>query len=196
MFEKLSVSLLPGCFIALRGPNGAGKSTLLRILAGLRPPENGEVRLRSGDFPKNDVVYAGHESALDRRLSVETDLRRWAGLFGMRGSEDAALKFYGLDPYRHTLCSALSAGWRGRAALARVMCAGRKIWLLDEPDAHLDADGREKFMRAASSRCYNGGIVVFSCHGDLDALRPHAFMPVAELALSDFPPKHVAETSA
>ena len=186
LFNHLGVTLLPGAMLAIRGGNGSGKTTLLRRLAGLFPASVGNVSLKNGVYPSGDVIYLGHDKALDLRLTVAQELRRWAALFGTTGSDAAAIRYYGLEPYRNILCGKLSAGWRVRVALARVMCGKRRIWLLDEPDAHLDVDGRKKFMHAASSRCYNGGIVIFSCHGDAESLRSHAFMPLAELRMEDF----------
>ncbi|MFF5435858.1 ABC-F family ATP-binding cassette domain-containing protein [Streptomyces achromogenes] len=45
LFSGLDLVVAPGDVIGLVGANGAGKSTLLRMLAGLTPPERGELRL-------------------------------------------------------------------------------------------------------------------------------------------------------
>jgi len=44
--QEISFKVSEGEFIAVVGPSGCGKSTLLKILAGILPPSNGEVRLR------------------------------------------------------------------------------------------------------------------------------------------------------
>ena len=43
LFSGLDLVVAPGDVVGLVGANGAGKSTLLRILAGLTPPESGEL---------------------------------------------------------------------------------------------------------------------------------------------------------
>ena len=48
VLDDVTLAFLPGAKIGVVGPNGMGKSTLLRMMAGLEPPSNGEVRLMSG----------------------------------------------------------------------------------------------------------------------------------------------------
>jgi ATPase subunit of ABC transporter with duplicated ATPase domains len=48
VLDDVTLAFLPGAKIGVVGPNGMGKSTLLRMMAGLEPPSNGEVRLMPG----------------------------------------------------------------------------------------------------------------------------------------------------
>jgi ATPase subunit of ABC transporter with duplicated ATPase domains len=48
VLDDVTLAFLPGAKIGVVGPNGMGKSTLLRMMAGLEPPSNGEVRLTPG----------------------------------------------------------------------------------------------------------------------------------------------------
>ena len=48
VLDDVTLAFLPGAKIGVVGPNGMGKSTLLRMIAGLEPPSNGEVRLMPG----------------------------------------------------------------------------------------------------------------------------------------------------
>lgn len=66
LFTGLSFGIAEGERIGLIGVNGTGKSTLLQIIAGLVPPDEGRVTLRSGltveylsqtpEFPAGDTV--------------------------------------------------------------------------------------------------------------------------------------------
>jgi heme exporter protein A len=140
--------------LALLGPNGAGKSTLLRILAALLRPSSGEVRVLGCALPgdawklRGRVGYLGHDPLLYRDLSGRENLEFCAKLHGLE--PDAAgrriaelLDATGMRWRADERTSKLSAGMRQRLALCRCLLHEPELLLLDEPDAHLDAEGRE-----------------------------------------------------
>ena len=45
LLRDIHLEVAPGETLGIVGPNGSGKSTLLKLLAGLRTPAHGEVRL-------------------------------------------------------------------------------------------------------------------------------------------------------
>ena len=48
VLHKVTLTVPDGAHIALMGPSGCGKTTLLRVLAGLRAPDGGSVRVSTG----------------------------------------------------------------------------------------------------------------------------------------------------
>ncbi|MDR3763836.1 MAG: ABC-F family ATP-binding cassette domain-containing protein [Acidobacteriota bacterium] len=156
LFRGVSFTVNERDRIALIGPNGSGKSTLLRILAGLVPPDEGEVALRKrarlayvpqeSNFEAGRTVRQVIEEAL-KQLAItplESDARLHETL-GRAGFEDFADK-----------AAALSGGWRKRLAIAEALVTEPDILLLDEPTNHLDLAGiewLEQFLAQASYAC-------------------------------------------
>ena len=62
----------------------------------------------------------------------------------------------------------LSAGQKRRLALARLVAVERPLWMLDEPDAALDSDGRATLIGLIGEHRAKGGIAIFASHGTLD----------------------------
>lgn len=178
LFEGVSFSAAPGSFVALRGPNGAGKTSLLRALAGYLRPGAGQVAIDGTAEPALALHYIGHANALKREACVGDHLRYWAGLFGIANFDaSAALAAFGLVKHADLPVRALSQGQARRLALMRLHIAPRPIWLLDEPAAALDADGKALLAGLIESHCKQGGIAIAAVH---EALGP---APTQTLAL-------------
>ena len=143
--DGVTATLEPGRITAICGPNGAGKSTLLQCLAGLIPPESGEVLLGGAPLPhgRERARRIGYlpqtgEIAWDLSVAALASLGRLP--HGDRGETQVADALAALDLTRLAArpISTLSGGERARALLARVL-AGEPGWILaDEPLAALD----------------------------------------------------------
>lgn len=145
----------------LLGPNGAGKSTLIKILSGVLPPSSGEVSLRGrppASYGRREMArllsVAGQDPPVDFPMDVEeyVALGRFAhqGFFGETSGEDRrgvadALAMCGLEEIKGRGLGEISSGERQRAAVARAVCQGAKVMLLDEPTAFLDLYHRVAF---------------------------------------------------
>lgn len=157
--ENLSFSLGAGQVLVLRGPNGSGKTTLIRTLAGLQPPVEGQVVAA-------ELAYAGHLDGIKAQLMVLENLRFWADVLG--GKEiDRALAAFDLERLAERPARALSAGQKRRLGLARLVLAGRPLWLLDEPTVSLDQASVRLFAQAVKHHLATGGAAVIATHIDL-----------------------------
>jgi ATP-binding cassette subfamily F protein uup len=156
LFRNVSFTVNERDRIALIGPNGSGKSTLLRILAGLEPPDSGEVVLRK----RATLAYVPQESVFAPGLSVTQVIEAALANSGIpileRDSRlHETLGRAGFEDF-HAQAQSLSGGWRKRLAIAEALVTAPEILLLDEPTNHLDLDGiewLEKLLQQANFAC-------------------------------------------
>jgi ABC transport system ATP-binding/permease protein len=156
LFRNLSLSIQEGDRLGLIGPNGSGKSTLLQILAGLVPPDSGELVLRGG----TKLVYVPQDSQFEAGESIREVMRRALRSAGVAESEWQAreAETLGRAGFRNfdAEAAALSGGWRKRLSIAEALVQNPEIVLLDEPTNHLDLAGiewLEKLLQAAPFAC-------------------------------------------
>lgn len=172
VFSDLCLSAAAGEAVQLAGANGRGKTTLLRTISGLQWPSSGQV-LRRGDAlheaseDGHDALYLAHENALNPDLSPRENLAALVSLHSGCGSVTSALHRLGMAAHADQLCRRLSAGQRRRAALARLALSDAGLWLLDEPAAALDADGRGVLSELIAAHVGRGGTALFTTHEPL-----------------------------
>ncbi|MEM6627877.1 MAG: heme ABC exporter ATP-binding protein CcmA [Pseudomonadota bacterium] len=170
LYDDVSFALRSGEAIELRGPNGAGKTTLLRILAGLTQPASGEIAFDLGGSLADMGSHAhflGHLDAVKAGESAAAQARFWAQYFDAPlSAADAALSRVGLEKRQNVPGRGLSAGQKRRLALARLVMAPRPVWLLDEPFASLDIQGRELVLDLVEAHRAAGGAAIVALHGE------------------------------
>ncbi|HEX3243463.1 MAG TPA: heme ABC exporter ATP-binding protein CcmA [Solirubrobacterales bacterium] len=153
--ERIDLTLAVGETMVVVGSNGAGKTTLLRILATLLRPTAGSVEVLGCPLPREAwrlrgrIGYLGHEPLLYRDLTGRENLRFQARLHGIGDEEreariEATLRAIGMERRADERVADLSAGMRQRLAICRCVLHEPELLLLDEPDSHLDEEGRER----------------------------------------------------
>ena len=166
LFGAVAFALAPGGLLLLRGPNGAGKSSLLLALAGILRPDGGKIDWHAEDPPPLHIL--AHSPGVKTRLSLAENLQFWREVNGPTGAEpEAALEIVGLGGLGDLDAGYLSAGQTKRLALARLLVTDRKLWLLDEPTASLDAKGDSLVASLIARRLSTGGGVIAATHDDI-----------------------------
>lgn len=153
---SLSMAIEEGEFISIIGPSGSGKSTLLSVIAGILPPDRGQILLSGDDITGRRIQDRGigmvfQDIALFPSMNVKKNIQA-----GMKEKDrkkrneltERLLELVGLPGYGKRAISSLSGGEAQRVALARSIAAEPRILLLDEPLSSLDAPLR-KHLRAA-----------------------------------------------
>jgi branched-chain amino acid transport system ATP-binding protein len=144
------VSLTVNCgeTVALLGRNGMGKSTLLKTIMGFLKPTRGRVefqgqdlgalpphaiaRLGVGYVPENRRIFPGLTVRENLELGLSADASRSATVRQAR-LEQVFDHFPRLRERLHQPGRTLSGGEQQMLAIARVMMAGTKLILMDEP---------------------------------------------------------------
>jgi heme ABC exporter ATP-binding subunit CcmA len=158
--------------VHLAGPNGAGKSSVLRAIAGLVPIASGEAVVLGHDLRvdrrevRREVSFVGHSTFLYDELTAEENLRfsLRAARCSLDGLQPALTRLGLTGRVASTAAGKLSAGQRRRVALAALVARGARLWLLDEPHAGLDSDGRALVDEIVGEARAAGTTVVFASH--------------------------------
>ena len=161
VLDGVDFTLAAGQALILRGPNGSGKTTLLRVIAGLQPPDAGQITVEP-----ETIAYGAHADGLKSALTVAENLEFWAGVYGTSGI-DAALQAFDIARLRSRLAANLSAGQKRRLGLARLLGTGRPIWALDEPTVSLDTASVALFASVVKDHLGRGGAALIATHIDL-----------------------------
>lgn len=145
---------------ALFGPSGSGKTTVLSVIAGLRSPRSGLIKLGERTLfdsaaginlapESRRIGYVFQELLLFPHLSVRKNL-----LYGWRRRPPGArvvdfgraLQVLELENVVDRLPHTLSGGQRQRIALGRALLSGPELLLLDEPLASLDQPLKQRVL--------------------------------------------------
>ncbi len=160
-----------GTITAIIGPNGSGKTTLLRLLATLRAPAAGVVRV-DGRYEAHSVVetfrkhlgFVAHSPMLYDDLSVRENLELFAALHGVDADIRTWLVAAALDEVGERRVSALSRGMKQRLAVIRALLHGPTLVLFDEVMTGLDRRARHFLYEVLRWLRENGRIVLMVTH--------------------------------
>lgn len=158
--------------VLLRGANGAGKTTLLRALAGLVPITSGDAVVLGVDLRvdrravRHRVGLLAHGTGLYDELTVADNVRFWTRAARADIADAyAAMTRLGLDGRLSDVAvGRLSTGQRRRTSLACLLARRPELWLLDEPHAGLDKEGRDIVDSLVRDAAAAGATIILSSH--------------------------------
>lgn len=152
--DSVSLEIKNGSLVALLGPSGSGKSTLLRMIAGLEPPDSGNIYLigenaTQQSVQERNIGFVFQHYALFKHMTIRKNIAfameiRKVPKDTINKRVEELLELVQLGGLGDRYPSQLSGGQRQRVALARALAVQPKVLLLDEPFGALDAKVRKE----------------------------------------------------
>jgi len=175
--NEVSLRVPSGRRVALVGPNGAGKSSLLKAIAGLLPPQAGDIRIYGNSVGAchHRVAFLPQRGEIDWRFPVSVErlvmTGRYVHLGWLRrpGASDylvtrSMMQRLGLADLADRQIARLSGGQQQRVLLARALAQGASLLLLDEPLNAVDAETREIMGAVLSELQQQGTTILVATH--------------------------------
>jgi iron complex transport system ATP-binding protein len=181
----IDLEVFAGECLMVVGPNGAGKTTLLRLLTGLLPPAEGEIRHRGrslASLPRRErarhIAYVPQVRPASVPLTVYEVvlLGRYPHLSPLQlapRSEDfaavqEALAVVGIADLRDRPLDELSGGERQAVYIAAALAQEAEMLVLDEPTTHLDARHQRELAALLLKLAREAGRTVVAATHDLN----------------------------
>jgi ABC-2 type transport system ATP-binding protein len=173
--DRLTFDVRQGEIFGLLGSNGAGKSTAMRMLCGLLAPTSGTATVggvdvgRDPEGVKRRIGYMSQRFSLYEQLTVDQNIRFFAGLYGLTGARlqerrSFAIGMAGLSGRERTRAADLAGGWRQRLALGCAILHEPPIVFLDEPTGGVDPISRRRFWHLIDQLSTSGVTVLVTTH--------------------------------
>ena len=173
--DHLNFEVSKGEIFGFLGANGAGKTTAMRMLCGLSRPTEGDAQVagfscdRQPEQIKKHIGYMSQKFALYNDLTVNENLRLYAGIYGMKERAikpriDAMLQQLDFAGERNSMVSALPLGWKQKLAFAVSIIHQPQIVFLDEPTGGVDPIARRQFWEMIYQAAAEGITVFVTTH--------------------------------
>lgn len=171
----MSLTIKEGEIFGFLGSNGAGKSTTINMIAGLLRSNEGEIKIlgkniaSQSKFAKRNIGIVPQDLAIYEDLTAFENVRFFAGLYGLRGTElkdrvEEALKFVGLLDKQKSLPKNFSGGMKRRLNIACAIAHKPKLIIMDEPTVGIDPQSRNYILNSVRQLNEMGCTVIYTSH--------------------------------
>ena len=151
IFSDVNLIVSPAKTIVLKGNNGAGKTTFLKVLSTRLRPTSGSAKGFGFDIKKEasevrkQTAYLSVLGGNYQNLTALENLKFALKLSKVEFSKEQLLdrlEHVGLIDAKNKMVREFSSGMKKRLSIAKLISVDAKLWLLDEPFAALDSEGK------------------------------------------------------
>ncbi len=162
------------------GVNGVGKSTLLQTICGLRSMEGGTVSLNGKSLESMSrravsrlvgMLFQHQDDLFPATVFEYVMMGRHPHVSLLRGEQPVdfeivqrAIDQVGLKGMERRMIDTLSGGERRRVAIATLVAQHPRLYLLDEPEAHLDPHHQQAIISRMVAQSRRQSAVVMALH--------------------------------
>ena len=185
VLDNINFKIEKGDFLTIIGPNGGGKSTLLKLILGINPLQEGEIKI-NGNNHLNEIPNIGYVpqntninitfpiTVLEVVMMGQNSLKK--RMFGYKKEEKQrayeSLCRVNMEEFSKNKISELSGGQRQRVFIARALFSNPSILLLDEPTSNIDINGCEQIY--STLKKLNEDITVVVVSHDISVIVKYA----------------------
>lgn len=166
--RDVTLSLQQGEFMTLLGLNGAGKSTLVSMIAGLRKPSAGSVRVMGGNprqpHVRRRIGCMFQEVTMLEKVRVGEVIRLFQSYYDRPLPYDRILQLSGLADKENVYATSLSGGQTRRLQFAISIVGDPDILILDEPTTGMDIESKIRFWDQLRTYTEQGKSMILTTH--------------------------------
>jgi len=168
--KDLNLEIKQGSIVGFLGPNGAGKSTTINILLGFISATTGTAQIFGQEVsvnnikPRRDIGFLSNNTALDKGLTVEQEIKYFGSLYGKYNKKFAGELAQRFKLDLKTKIGKLSTGNYQKVALVLALMGKPDLLILDEPTNGLDPLVQAEFNKVILEMKATGTTVFISSH--------------------------------
>ncbi|MBT2625650.1 ABC transporter ATP-binding protein [Bacillus sp. ISL-32] len=173
--KGISFTLEKGEAFGLLGPNGAGKSTTISMIAGLVPPDKGEITVggcivgKDTNQAKQKIGVVPQDIALYPTLTAKENLLFWGKMYGLTSAEAKkraveVLKYVGLTERAKDKIQTFSGGMKRRINIGAALMHRPELLIMDEPTVGIDPQSRNHILQTVKQLNEEGMTIIYTSH--------------------------------
>lgn len=168
--KAVDLDVAEGEVFGILGPNGAGKTTTVEMIGGLRPRDQGEIRVGGLDPAHEDQSLRElmgiqlQEARQPAKITVRETIDLYRSFYRAPRETGELLSRFGLEDKADTRFEHLSGGQQQRLSVALALVGNPRVAILDELTTGLDPSARREIWRFLQDLVLDGVTILLVTH--------------------------------